>query len=71
MGEGTLEVRIRLASNTTSSYLCDVQLAEVNDVIPTLRMWTIAGYDELEMSGQFVMEEPGRFSYFEVIVHDT
>lgn len=66
----SLEVRIRRASDSASSYLMEIDLEDLPSVIPTLQMWTIEG-EQPEMSGQFVVMPSDRYSYFEVVVADA
>lgn len=67
----SLEVRIRRASDTASSYLLDVDMEDLVSVIPMLKTWGIEGEDDLELSGQFVVANPDKNSYFEVVVSDA
>jgi hypothetical protein len=68
-----MEVRIRRASEAKSRHLTTSSLDKLDQVIPTLSQWGLAGDDSgRDMVGQIVVDdtEDGGRAYFEIVIID-
>lgn len=50
-------------------HLTDVPFDQIEFVIPMLERWAIAGHEDKDLSGQFVLLPSGMF--FEVTIHEA
>ena len=69
-----MEVRIRRASEAGSKHLTTSSLDKLDQVIPTIRRWGIAGADpDMALVGQFWVDdsEDGGRAFFEVVMVDS
>jgi hypothetical protein len=63
-----IEVRIRHQDEADSVRLTEVPFTDIGSVIPTIKGWGIADYEDREMSAQFVVSDTA--AYFEVVIVD-
>ena len=64
-----MEIRIRRAGETSSRHLTTSSIDKLDQVIPVISRWGIAG-EQPDMTGQFVIEQEDGRAYFEVVVSD-
>jgi hypothetical protein len=64
-----IEVRIRHQDEADAVRLTDVPFNDIGSVIPAVKGWGIADYEDRELSAQFVVTDTA--AYFEVVIVDS
>ena len=62
------QVRLRHQDDARAHPIAEAPFDKLGGVIPTLKSWGIADYEDRGLSGQFVYDE--LCAYFEVIIHE-